>query len=834
MPPPTSPSRTPLTSSVATLPENSNSNFVLRDFLHRMNELSANLLSQYTEPPLENHQVYSSPPEGPRMTNLPARIRNLASPIHFLPMPDLDLDMDLDLANPSVDLQSGVTTGLFSAPDLDDLSDLALSSELEGEIESSEVESGSDGSSEGNLDDGDDNGDDEDSDLNENGILDRIQLAQRLLLLSARQNHTNRNTLINLSDLRSHRNYGQLGGIALRRQNAIHMKHRRPAPLNLEHLAKNYHADFQSAVNAIKGLDSFVGKLPIFSRHPHASSKFSSRKWGSSRRLIRRTSYEGNMDRFLSHRRRGLLWLEAEESSEKCCGESWARKPEFKRKRPTHLNSQKRRKVSLKTQRKERNKRVYQLASYFGGDSISSHLLLHEEKLRILDGLPSSFLSSGSSFALDLLVRGGDSIDLQFSDVDLSQKSLHGHFNVKASEDRSGHIHLIIGFLSFLCGGVRSRYTINCTNKVIQTKLAILDHTFTEAIVERGLSNPNVVECLTSAFQIPFSGEIIDFNKNDLRFLPETRPVSPKASFSRSMHVSRIRNEQIKMQLGEWLKIRPFHNFSEAFFLNYLFFIEKYLREFAEAPKVEQELGIEFAKQMKELIYDITRDFEFMEDAKIPMVEEKCVETKRDIWERRRHEPRSNLHKSTFVQEWETKMCEKLCDYITCEDSCLLNVQLNYVLFTIRVDVSAALDQTFHKFIGLVSKESERKMLQKKYDAVCKEELSAEARECVFVCSLNRKTGRLEMQNTRLNLDYKNAGSCESRSTILRDLFGSSAGTFTDSDDDENLGPTRYSTFSSHWKYLEDPYLMDNPTVTMGMWKRGSLGSSTAGLANFA
>lgn len=793
-----------------------------------MNELLANLLNQYTEPETEDHPVYLSPPEGPRMTSLPARIRNLASPIHFLPMPDLDLDMDLDMENPRVDLLSGGTSSLFSAPELDELSELALSSDLDGEFENSEMESVSDDSSDGNLDNEDEDDDENDSDLTESGILDRIQLAQRLLLSSARQNHTNRNTLINSHDPRAHRNYGTLGGLALRRLNAIHVKNRRPVGINLENMAREYHADFSAAVRAIKGLDSFVGKSPIFSHHPHALSRLNTRKWGSQRRLIRRTSYEGNMDRFLNHRRRGMLWSQQPKEFAAGSHEIRARKPEAKRKRPSNQNGKKRRKVSHRNEKNGRPRNAYQYNLPAGGEKIDPQLLSRSDKFKILDGLPCSYLKSGSSFALDLLVRGNDSIDLSFSDVDLTQKTVHGHFNVKASGDRSGHIHLIIGFLSFLCGGIRSRYTINCTNKVIQTKSAILDHTFMEAIVERGLSNPNVVKCLTSAFQIPFSGEIVDFNKNDLRFLPETRPVSSKSSFSRSMHVSRVRNEQIKMQMSEWLKVRPFHNFSEAFFLNYLFFVEKYLREFMEAPKLEQELGIEFAKQMKELIYDITRDFDFMNDAKIPMVEEKSEEAKKDIWERRRHEPRSNLHKSTFVQEWETKMCEKLCDYITCEDSSLLNIQLNYVLFTVRVDVSAALDQTFQKFIGLVTKESERKMLQKKYDAVSKEETLPEARECVFVCSLNRKTGRLEMQNTRLNLDYKNAGSCESRGAILRDSFGSTGGSFTDSDEDEIAGPaSRYSAFSSHWKYLEDPYLMDNPTVTMGVWKRGSSGSAS-------
>lgn len=832
MPPPTSPNRTPLLPQIGILPDSaSNSNFMSRDFLSRMNELLANLLNQYTE----QADDHTTAMETPHMTTLPAQIRNLASPIRFLAIPDLDLDMDLDMDGPHAGILARLSGPSFTTTEIDDSSTLEVSSDLNEEFENSDNESNSEDSSDANLDDNDIEDDqEEESDQAQNDILNRLQLEQRLLLSSARQNYTNRNTLINFDPRTSSSN--SFSGVPLRRQNAIRLKNRPPSACpNLDDLAKEYHADFETIINAIKRLDSFVGKSPLFSHHPHSESRQNLKKWGGLRRLVRRASYEGNMDRFLHHRRKGTLWTElSNRQSESSMAENSHRMPESKRKHFGTNNSPKRRKVANRTSTS--NLLLFLRPS--GGEVINSKHLSRSDKYKILDGLPCSYLKNGSTFALDLLVRGKDSIDLSFSNVDLIEKIMHGHFSVKASGDRSGHIHLIIGFLSFLCGGIRSRYTINCTNKVIQIKSALLDHTFMEAIVQCGLSSPKVIECLTSAFQIPFSGEIVDFNKNDLRFLQDSRPVSSKSSFSRSMHVSRIRNEQIKLQLGEWMRIRPFHNFSEAFFLNYLFFVERYLRDFRDIPKIERESGIEFAQHMKELIHDITRDFKFMSEANIPMVEEKSNQAKKDIWERRRHEPRSNLHKSSFLQEWETKMCEKLCDYITCEDSCLLNIQLNYVLFTIKVDVSAALDQTFHKFIGLVSKESERKMLQKKYDAVSKEQLLPEARECIFVCSLNRKTGRLEMQNTRLNLDYKYAGSCDARSSLLRESFGASVGSFTDSDDDEYSGPVgRYSVFSSHWKYLEDPYLMDNPTVTSGVLKRGSSVSSSCsggnGLVNF-
>lgn len=739
--------------------------------------------------------------------------------------------MDLDTDNPVGIAAAGTPGAIFAAAGMDDSSGLAVTSELDGDFEHNDSQS--DNSSDGNLDEDDeleaDEDDEEDSDLVHSGMFHRIQ-TQRLLLSSARQNLTNRNTLINSGHASTPRLNRPLGGVSLTRLNAIRVKHRQPANPNLEILARDFHGDFEAAITAIKGLDSFVGKSPLFAHHPHSDSRLNARKWNSLRRLARRTSFELNMDRFLNHRRKGTLWTQ---DTNQCCdsrGHEHHRKiSESKRKHSGISGNQKRRKVSNKQDPRVRPRFMAPSLSA-GGETINYQLLSPADKNKILDVLPCSYLQNGSTFSLDLLVRGRDSIDLQFSNVDLTEKTVHGHFHVQACGERSGQIQLIIGFLSFLCGGNRSRYTINCTNRAIQSKSTLLDRVFMEAVVQRGLSNPQLIECLTSVFRIPFSGEIVDFNKSDLRFLQETRSVSSKSSFSRSMHVSRMRNEQIKMQLGEWLRIRPFLNFSEAFFLNYLFFVEKYLREFKDTANIEQEPGIEFARNMKDLIHDITRDFKFMEDVKIPMVEEKINKAKKEIWERKRHEPRSNLQKSAFLREWESKLCEKFSDYITCEDNCLCNIQLNYVLFTVKVDVSAALDQTFEKIIKLVSKDSERVMLQEKYNAISKEQLLPEARECVFVCSLNRKTGRVEMQNTRLNLDYKYAGSCDARGSLLRESLGTRRESFTESDDEDYYGPMgRYSGSSSHWKYLEDPYLMENPTVTMGRWKRGSSGRSCNG-----
>lgn len=754
MPPPTSPHLPPRTTL---------RHLVARDFLSHTNEVLAHLLSQY---------MHEAPLPDIHLGALPAQIRNLALPIRFLAIPDLDLDMDLDAAP--------------ALPGAHWLALLAAHLDCDDDTNGSTLELDLDALAP--LDELLDDASDAAEQPARTALLDLIMLAQRLLLSSARHNPTHRNTIVT-------------DAVPLRRQNAV----RKPcAPQHLAECASALHHDFAHAVRAIRRLDLFLGKSPLFSAHPHQRGP-PVRRWACRR--ARGSNLERAMDRLLLLRRRGRLWPDAP------TGEPATH---AKRRGDDTASAAKRRKVRP-PRRRER------VSAGGGGLSvplgpISASALSRADKYRILDGLPCSYVRSGATYALGLeagpLKRGRDLLDLTFAHVDHADKSVEGFFCVEALDDRTGDLHLVLSFLSFLCGGPRAAYLVNCTNRVMQTKFALLNETFMAVVVDRGLSNPRVVECLTRALRVPFAGHLVDFNRHDLRFLPDSKPLATKPCFSRAMHVSRMRNEQIRLQLGEWLRIRPFHHFSEAFFLNYLFFVENYLRDFDRAPAPDQEVGVEFAKHLKELIFDIAKDFSFVDDAKIPMAEARFAHARREVWERKRREPVLPLRKSPFHQEWDAKLCDKLGDFVTCEDNCLLNVQLNYVLFTVRVDACAAIDEVFRRFVGLLSKDAERSHFEKKYDALRKQPLALENKDTVFVCSVNRKTGALEMQNTRLYLDYKYAGSCDTRSSLSRSVFSSAFENYSDSDDDDRrlaMLPT---------KHLEDPYLMGNPTVVAGSWKR--------------
>lgn len=940
MPPPTSPENNSPQRGL-TLPglfegirNNSNlRHLVSRDFFTRMNEVLANLLNQYTEeqnrhnlvslsippdhsppPPRESSSrlsvqllpdYYRQPDQSHiRTTALPAEMRNLASPVRFLVIPDLEADMDLDIdldenapraTLSNVGSREGITEPstrsetsvppfhLFlgsSNNDDDNTSTSSWSSEDDAEFEEpsdqdidEDIHDAFDES--GSEDDSNDDDDNSPQHIDRarmetrSNLLDSMQLAQRLLLSSARQNPTNRNTLI-ISPESSR----VTGGVPLRRQNAIRLKRREATSpqRSSEEVAKTYHDEFEDAINKIRASPHYPGKSPIFSTGTQISGKKKPflRRWGTLRHLARKSSLDSQMDRFLSQRRAGKLWpeqpasdrdqvtltkrlhsndplqhyqkrhrhdskLHSRRHNSEDIDPQDAQDSGLRSKFSKRFTSKRKHATEDASMRKKRRTHDYVptkaqiLQSDVFGDRIDERQLTRDEKYKILSGLNCSFLSSGSSFSLGPIIdchskRTSDVLDMNFSHVDNDKKTMHGYFNISNEGSDADDFHLLSNFISYLCGGIRSQYMLNCTNKVIQSKASLLNDAFMLAISNNGSRKANDSGAFQKSLKVPFHGDIVDFDKNDLRFLNQTKLKSHKSSISLSVHHSRIRNEQVKLQLLEWLRIRPFSNFSETFFLNYVYFVEKRLRDFDRYTRHEQELTLEFTHQFKELIYEVSREFEFVTDA-IPMYRDKFQKAMWDITERFEHEPRYDLPKSFFLLEWESKLCEKLCEHITYEDSCLFNVQLNYVLFIIRVDVSETLDQVFHRFLENVD-ESAKAGLLNKYEKLNKETLPAEAKEAVFVCSVNRKTGRLEMQNTRLYLDYKYAGSCDVGGG--RDS-SSGNGAYSDSDD-EDLGPLRrYALNLMHWKCLEDPYLMHTPTMMFGKWKRSASDSCLCG-----
>lgn len=657
----------------------------------------------------------------------PAQLRNLASPIRFSTIPDLEL------------------------------------TEFEGNETEQQPETLSDASSS------------ESESIESNLAIDRMQVAHRLMLSLARQNTTNQNTFVFST--------GSPHGVLLQRLNAVRArKYRKPASAET---AKEVLAQFEKAVDITRSSPYYSGKLPLFG----ALHLKASRRW----RRPRVCGMDIQMDRLMQLRReerkRGAEETVGSRKRRKMKGDKVSSqrlglflkliKTEFRarhlvRNKRKSAGESKREEIEEKT--KSKTKDVLSC-----GDDIPVIALSDMQRSRIISSVPCLFLQNGSSFQLGRLSQEGNwsplhyGVDLTVSQVDHDAKRLGGFFSVRSLPSNgplSSTVYSLGAFLRYLLGSAQE-----CT-KGIHTRASVVNDAFLE-LERNGMHSP-----FEKGFNVAFTGEIIDFNNHDLRFM-QTKP--PGNSFSRAMHVSRVHNEQVKAQLGEWLRIRPFHDFSEAFFVNYLLFVRRRLGQWGRCSRNEQELSLDFAGGFRDSMHHIAGRFAFA--------------SKSDYFGFGKSPRTDNVR--LFVGEWNTKLCEKLCDHM-CDERTLLNVQLNYVLFTLRVDMLSLLDHVFECSVRNMADTGDKHTLLQRYAEAT--DISNKPNDTVFVCSLNRKTGRLELHNTRHCLESMFAHNEELES------------------EDEELALLRFQTLPSMFR---DKAPQQKSMTLYGKWSR-SVGTSSA------
>lgn len=533
---------------------------------------------------------------------------------------------------------------------------------------------------------------------------------------------------------------------ALRRQNAIRRRRR----CGIER-ARELHAELRAAQSAIVRAPGFPGPLPLFSHHKHFPTA---------------RSIELRMDRFLARARTGQLWADTQ-------GEPLARTPLCKRP-PRKPAPEKTRPALQEDSRNDTDdadpdkkmppvsagaarhsrKRPHEclfsaLPDKFGGasagykrsyghlprkkrprldlsragDVIDVRRLGTVERARILRGLDCSYIRSGLAFALETGPAAGhqtarSNVDMVFSRVG---GSLGGFFS-------AANLVLAVHFLTLLCG--------KC-GRGLGKKCAVLNDVFAAALLGCDSSRCEAESAATKAtlakpLSVPFCGHVVDFHTQDLRFMARTDCAR--------------RTDLVRLQLQQWLYIRPFRHFGELFLLKYLEHAERSLRDPGSCASHRQQ-AVVFGRNLRELMFDISRGYEFVERARVPFVAERSARAPGATGRLRAgaYPPPARL---PFAQEWGRRVCDRLVDYVTCADSCVLNVQLNYVLFTVRVDAMAAMEALLHRLLPLVRSDARRAALAARFARA-----KVPDRECVLVCALNRKTGRLEMQNTRAALD---------------------------------------------------------------------------------
>lgn len=614
----------------------------------------------------------------------------------------------------------------------------------------------------------DDDDDDDESALSDNAsttLRQDIQNNERLLVTSGRNNsalYPYRSSLLGTSAL------------PLRRQNAIRI--RQPPKKQGEEHSKSTNkdgnliaevlneeanalgADISRFYQALQSLVCFQGESPLFEKnyHDHGANfrdlyliNLSSRAMITE---LRQLNLDQRMDAYLLSRRNRLLWQKfplpippPPPAIEK------------KRSRGTAKKTFKRQKLIHNTED--------EIAKYID-DSPSSLpkarcSYSRIEKEAIMNGLPSSLMESGSSYSVGISADPLSRCDVNFTDVN---EIIHGVFTF-TPEEKSPLLSVLLklhNFTKFFCGFNDYSQSLP-RSKILVRKLNVLDRISVD-------NNVHFNNLKTRGVNIPFDGHLVDFRNHDLRFLS----YNSNESFS-----SRFKTNRVRLQLLEWMKLHPFIQFKENYFLSFLREVNDSMSYVCEAKlkKSKKSQALNTVKDFISNLHELTKDFLFSKDTKLPLIED---QKKQKLCSRR--------YKDLFVDEWERYLTGKLCQNITAKESnTLINVQLNFILFVLKVDLSKFLDN----FMDFIFQHCDDNDYINNYRKVYRNIVSDEEKEsdnyrAILICSIDRKTGAIEIHNTLPYLHYKDR-SIKNANFILSS--------------DHNL-----STYSSRNTYVYDDF----------------------------
>ncbi|ODV67640.1 hypothetical protein HYPBUDRAFT_152497 [Hyphopichia burtonii NRRL Y-1933] len=350
---------------------------------------------------------------------------------------------------------------------------------------------------------------------------------------------------------------------------------------------------------------------------------------------------------------------------------------------------------------------------YFKGETVPSELLTADVKYKILNVLPCSFLKPGSLF--ETKVNNIDfPIDINFNHVDYNTGTLRG--NLFSNTKHKG-----FDMITFLCGMFIKRDSLTGSlplNSSVHKRLRFATFLNKASLNTNKKSKP---------FLVPFTGEMIDFKKNDLRFFKRNDPDRPSSK--------RLLNEKVKFELSQWLFLDPFIQCSTSLLsynLAQIWNDLKFMNKLSHRNQMDVVFVVEgFLKNITKL----TDRFPSFHSSELPGSDEMDQQCSKDQTER-------------FENQWNSTVVKSLSNFLSCEDHCLLNIQLNYLLFTISIDLTQALDDYISFLLSDLPSDNiwhENYKLYKKYLNLVDEKDTTYRIQ--LLCSLNRKTGSIQIVN---------------------------------------------------------------------------------------
>lgn len=300
-------------------------------------------------------------------------------------------------------------------------------------------------------------------------------------------------------------------------------------------------------------------------------------------------------------------------------------------------------------------------------------------------------------------------------------------------------------------------------------------------------------------------GELIDFVHNDLRFL------NLENKFSLLNHknckLSRLDRDKLYLQVIKWLNLSPFK-----------LIINRFLLKLMAPAKIRPRPGSQFASHLSNFykVYSLLKLLnKFNADSRINDDSHKDSKTAKELTklveqgDRLNNSFRKSLPEGTLQDlkpaNLELKLMRLIINYISCtqpsvpdassssgaaHSPCLINLKLNFSLFTLRVQLLSFINQlieyVFTRLNNVIELSRYKKMYHKLNQKFAK---SNSSHELYLINSLNKKTGVWELNNTQIltTPESKPSNSRKLYTHRYNDLFSfnrDSSGSDLSEDDD--------------------------------------------------
>ncbi|KAG7662221.1 uncharacterized protein J8A68_004231 [[Candida] subhashii] len=461
-----------------------------------------------------------------------------------------------------------------------------------------------------------------------------------------------------------------------------------------------------------------------------------------------------SMDEYLIKRRNKLLWLSQSNGIEPpppAPHPSQQRGIKKRKGRPPKSRSPhtKRQKLDIPPPQPDQEiirEQIFNMSMNTNGDTSPPAELTKSEKENILDSLPCSYFQSGVSYTMKIdspTDHALDYVNLIMNNISPDRRNIDGILNFTGNGSENGGLEFMLfklhNFTRFFFGFMNNGLI---KNKILIRKLNVLDRLSIDQNVKysKKLRYDNV--------NIPISGHVIDFKNEDLRFMKFKEPNGTVSS------ISRFKSMKVKQQLLLWMRLQPFVQFRRMYLMNFMNDLNENLKSLIKLKK-----GV--CKRQLSKYISLTKEFRmsFQELIKVfPMSKKKLkkISPKTTTGTNGKKSNSQKKYRTLFLEDWDRGSSYNLNEIITSDDSiALLNVQLNYVLFVVKINISQFLDIYFQFIFAHVENEDYLNRYKRVYENIQRDEKSQyslkqdeNTDELVLIGSINRKNGNIEMLNT--------------------------------------------------------------------------------------